>query len=326
MTMKRQRLGRTELDVSELAFGTDLIGSKIDQPTSFSLFDYYFERGGNFLDTANFYASWLPGCKGGESETTIGAWMKERQNREGLVISSKLGFDYPGSKGGLTAGEIERECEKSLKRLQTDRIDLYYAHRDDTDTSLEETMEGFSRLLSSGKIRAIGASNLPVWRIAEANVVAQLNDLTPYQVIEQRYTYVRPRHGADFGPQIFMGTETKQFAAAHQIAIVGYSILLQGAYTRSDRPLPAQFEGPDSSERLAQLQNLAKEVGRSPNQVIIAWMRQSQPSVLPIIAGSRREQLAENIDALTLTLTEEQFQRLDSAGNPDIKRAWLQPT
>jgi len=326
MTMKKQRLGRTELDVSELAFGTDLIGSKIDRPASFSLFDFYFERGGNFLDTANFYASWLPGCKGGESETTIGAWVKERQNREGLVISSKLGFDYPGSNGGLNSREIERECEKSLKRLQTDRIDLYYSHRDDTSTPLDETMEAFSRLVSSGKIRAIGASNMPVWRIAEANVTAKLNGWLPYQVIEQRYTYVRPRHGADFGPQICIGSETKQFAAAHQIALVGYSVLLQGAYTRSDRPLPAQFEGADSKERIGQLLNIAKEVGRTPNQVVIAWMRQSQPSVLPIIAGSRPEQLAENIDALTLTLTHEQFQRLDNAGNPDIKRAWLQPT
>ncbi len=324
--MNKQNLGRTKLNVSELAFGTDLVGSKIDQPTSFSLLDFYFEQGGNFLDTANFYASWLPGCKGGESETTIGAWLKQRRNRESLVISSKLGFAYPDSKGGLTSREIERECEKSLKRLQTDRIDLYYAHRDDGDTPLAETMEAFSRLSSSGKVRAIGASNLPVWRIAEANVIAEMNELNAYQVIQQRYTYLRPRHGTTFGPQLFISSEAKQFAAAHQIALVGYSVLLQGAYTRSDRPLPEQFVGTDSNERIWQLQSVAKEVGKSPNQVIIAWMRQSQPAVLPIIAGSRREQLAENIDALTLTLTDDQFQRLDTAGNPDVKRAWLQPT
>jgi aryl-alcohol dehydrogenase-like predicted oxidoreductase len=324
--MNKQPLGRTGLNVSELAFGTDLIGSKIDQATSFSLLDFYVERGGNFIDTANIYASWLPGCKGGESETTIGSWVKQRRNRESLILSSKLGFDYPDSRGGLTSREIERECEKSLKRLQTDRIDLYYAHRDDVSTPLEETMEAFWRLSSSGKIRAIGASNLPVWRIAEADVVSELNEWSTYQVIQQRYTYLRPRHGADFGPQLFISSEAKQFAAAHQIALVGYSILLRGAYTRADRPVPDQFVGTDSNERISQLQSIAKEVGKTANQVIIAWMRQSQPAVLPIIAGSHQEQLAENIDALALTLTDDQFQKLDTAGNPDVKRAWLQPT
>src|SRR5437588_6495757 len=145
--------------------GTDLIGSKIDREASFKLFNFYTDQGGNFIDTANFYSSWFPGCEGGESETTIGSWMKDRRNRNEMVISSKVGFDYPGCTGGLSAAEIERECEKSLQRLQTDRIDLYYAHRDDRQTPLEETMEAFDRLVNSGKVRAIGASNLSLWRI-----------------------------------------------------------------------------------------------------------------------------------------------------------------
>src|SRR6185369_7419624 len=120
----------------------------------------------------NFYASWLPGCQGGESEMTIGSWMKDRGVRDEMVISTKLGFDYPGCAGGLSAAEIERECEKSLQRLGTDRLDLYYAHRDDPQTPLEETMEAFDRLIRAGKVRAVGASNLPAWRIAEANAVA----------------------------------------------------------------------------------------------------------------------------------------------------------
>ena len=131
--MHKTPLGSTGLQVSALAMGTDVLGSKIDQNTTFSLLDCYFGEGGNFIDTGNFYASWLPGCQGGESETVIGAWMKARNNRDKLVVSSKLAFDYPGCDGGLSAHEIERECEKSLKRLQTDRLDLYYAHRDDRD-------------------------------------------------------------------------------------------------------------------------------------------------------------------------------------------------
>ena len=324
--MQKIRLGKSNLEVSALALGTDLIGSKINRQSSFELFDFYAERGGTFLDTANFYASWIPGCQGGESETTIGAWMQERQNRERMVISSKLAFDYPECPGGLTAVEIERECEKSLRRLRTDRLDIYQAHRDDRDTPLEETMAAFDRLIKAGKIRAIGASNLSLWRIAEANMVSRMNGWAGYSLVEQRYTYLRPRHGADFGPQIFISQELKDYAQFHQVALVGYSVLLQGAYTRADREVPRQFAGPDSDSRLSALQEVAHEVRCTPNQVIIAWMRQTTPPILPIIAGSKIDQIAENIAALDVTLTDDQMRRLDTAGNPVIERAWLQPT
>jgi aryl-alcohol dehydrogenase-like predicted oxidoreductase len=324
--VEKVKLGNTNLEVSALAMGSDLSGSKIDRATAFKLFDCFAENGGTFVDTANMYASWLAGCKGGESETTIGAWMKERRNRNQMVVSSKLAFDYPGCNGGLTAAEIERECEKSLKRLETDRIDLYYAHRDDLATPLEETMKAFDMLIKAGKVRVIGASNLSVWRIAEANMVSFTNKWAEYSVIEQRYTYLRPRHGADFGPQIFISEDLKEFARSHGVALVGYSILLQGAYTREDRELPVQFAGPDSDERFAALRTIAAEAGCSPSQVIIAWMRQSRPAILPIIAGSKTEQLRENIAALDKTLSAEQMHRLDTAGNPSLQQGWIQPS
>jgi aryl-alcohol dehydrogenase-like predicted oxidoreductase len=287
------------------------------------LLDVYTENGGTFVDTANFYASWLPGCQGGESETTIGRWMKQRGNRDHMVIASKVGFDYPGCGGGLTASEIQRECEKSLGRLQTDHIDLYYAHRDDTDTPLEQTMLAFDRLITAGKIRAIGASNLKVWRIAEANMVGQTHGSARYCAVEQRHTYFRPRLGADFGPQICINEDMKDYCRSHGMTLVAYSVLLQGAYTRRDRPLPAQYAGADATERLNALTDVANEVGATLNQIIIAWMRQSDPPVLPIIAGSQPEQIRENIGALAITLTEEQLRRLDTAGNPDTKQTWL---
>ncbi len=321
--MEKVTLGRTDVSVSALCFGTDLIGSKINEADSFALFDLFRAHGGAFIDTGNFYASWLEGCVGGESESTIGKWMKARGCRDEMAISTKLGFDYPGSPGGLTASEIERECEKSLKRLQTDRIDVYYAHRDDFDTPVEETMTAFDRLVRAGKVRAIGASNLWIWRIAEANMLCELKGLAPYSVVEQRYTYLRPRHGADFGPQIFISEDMKRYASAHQVTLIGYSILLQGAYTRKDKPLPTQFAGVDSDDRLATLHAVAKEVNATPNQVIIAWMRQSDPPILPIIAGSKPEQVRENIDALKVRLSADHMERLSTAGNPDIKQAWL---
>lgn len=324
--MEKVLLGNSGVEVSALAMGSDVLGSKIDRETTFRLLDFYFESGGTLIDTANFYASWIPGFQGGESEMVIGAWLKDRGNRNGLLVSSKLGFDYPESAGGLTGTEIERECERSLKRLGTDRLDIYYSHRDDHDTPLEETMAAFDQLVKAGKVRLLGASNLTVWRVAEANLIARTNGWVEYSVVQQRHTYLRPRHGSDFGPQIFISEDMKAFAKAHDIGLIAYSVLLQGAYTRPERPLPAQFAGADSDERLAALHSVAAEVDASLNQVIIAWMRQSHPTVLPIIAGSRIDQLKENIEALDLMLSNEQMQRLTTAGNPAILEAWMQPT
>jgi len=321
--MERISLGRSEVCASTLCLGTDLLGSRIDYATSCTLLDLFVEAGGTFIDTGNFYAAWLPGCRGGESETAIGSWLRERGLRNSMTIATKLGFDYPGCAGGLSADEIERECEKSLRRLQTDRIDLYYAHRDDSQTAIEETLEAFDRLVRSGKIRAIGASNLPVWRIAEANAICRLRGWSPYCAVEQRHTYLRPRHGADFGPQIPINDDLKAYCRREGMTLIAYSVLLQGAYTRPDRPIPAQYAGPDASERLEVLKSVSAELGATPNQVIIAWMLRGDPPTVPIIAASRPEQLAENIAALRVELRADQIRRLDTAGNPDVKQAWL---
>jgi aryl-alcohol dehydrogenase-like predicted oxidoreductase len=316
-------LGGSGIAVSGLCLGTDSIGSKIGRGASFELLDFYVEKGGNFFDTANFYASWLPGCVGGESESTIGAWLKERGNRDQIAIASKLGFDYPGCPGGLTAPEIGRECEKSLRRLGTDRIDLYYAHRDDPDTPLGVAMEAFNRLIRAGKVRAIGASNLHVWRIAEANDIGRMNGWAEYCAVEQRYTYFRPRHGAGFGPQICVNDELSGYCQARGMTVVAYSVLLQGAYGREDRPVPAQYAGVDSDERLAALREVAAQTGATVNQVVLAWILGTGPPVLPIIAGSTTGQLSENIAALDVKLTAEQMELLNTAGNPLIAKAWL---
>ncbi len=324
--MQKINLGTSGVQASALALGTDLFGSKIDRQRCFELLDFFTEHGGTVLDTGNFYASWLPGFKGGESETVLGQWIKERGNRSQVVITTKLGFDYPGSAGGLSRAEIERECEKSLRRLQTDTIDVYYAHRDDRQTPLEETMQAFHGLVKAGKVRALGASNLSLWRIAEANTISRLNGWTGYSVVEQRYTYLKPRLGADFGPQIFITEELKDYALAHEITLIGYSVLLRGAYTRPDRDLPPQFASPEADARLEVLNTVAREAGCDPNQVVIAWMRQSRPSILPIIAASRTEQLARNIAALDIVLNEDQMKRLDNAGISVANQGWLQTT
>src|ERR1019366_7075093 len=157
--MKTVRLGHSSVEVSTVCMGTDLIGSRIERDAAFELLDLFRESGGTFIDTGNFYSAWIPGCKGGESETTIGLWMKQRGVRSQMVVATKLGFDYPGCQGGLSAVEIERECEKSLRRLQTDPPGLYYAQLAAPEAPAEQTMEAFDRLLRAGKVRALGASN-----------------------------------------------------------------------------------------------------------------------------------------------------------------------
>jgi aryl-alcohol dehydrogenase-like predicted oxidoreductase len=323
MAMDKIELGGSGVTVSALCFGTDLIGSRIDCEMSFRLLDLFRENGGTFIDTGNFYSAWLPGCRGGESETTIGSWMQQRGCRNEMAIATKLGFDYPGCEGGLSAVQIERECEKSLRRLRTDCLDLYYAHRDDPGTPLEETMSAFDRLVRAGKVRAIAASNLRVWRIAEANTIAGTRGWNRYCAVEQRHTYFRPRHGADFGPQIPVNEDLKHYCRSRGLSLIGYSVLLQGAYTRAGRPVPMQYAGPDADARMAVLQAVAQESGATPNQVIIAWMLRSDPMVLPIIGGSRPEQVTENLGALKVALTDDQMRRLDTAGNPEVKQAWL---
>ena len=324
--MRKTQLGRSELEVSLLCMGSDSLGSKHDRQTSFAVLDAFRERGGNFLDTGNFYAAWLPGFVGGESESTIGEWLKARGCREEMVIGTKLGFDYPGSPGGLSACEIQNECEKSLRRLGTDRIDIYWAHRDDYDTVQAETMQAFDKLVKAGKIRGIGASNLRVWRIAQANEIARANGWVQYSAVEQRFTFLRPHHAADFGPQLCIGDELKTFSADSGVAMVAYSVLLGGAYDKPDAVLPPQYAGSEAEVRIAVLKAIAAETGATISQVIIAWIRQQSPAILPIIAGSKPAQIAESVDALKVDLTTEQMHRMNTAGDPADKAGWLKPT
>ena len=186
-------------------------------------------------------------------------------------------------------------------------------------------MAAFDRLVKAGKVRAIGASNLSVWRIAQSNLLSQLKGWAGYVAVEQRYTFLRPRYAADFGPQIFVNDDLKDYARSSGVALVGYSVLLSGAYLRGASNLPAQFAGADADARLEALCAVAAELGAGVNQIILAWMRQSDPPVLPIIAGSRTEQLAENIAALDIKLTDDQMRRLNIAGNADTG-GWIQST
>ena len=308
--MKTMPLGRTGIDVSALCLGAMYFGTRQNQAESFALLDQYYEAGGRFIDTANIYAWWEDSGVGGESEPVLGAWIRERKNRDQLFVASKVGFNYQDVPVGLTADLIEQECEKSLKRLGLETIDLYYAHVDDRSTPVEETLEAFGRLVQAGKVRHVGASNFSAWRLEESRCASLANDWPDYCCVQQRYTYLRPRPGTNFGPQLAVNDDLLDYCRSRGTTLLAYSVLLSGASTRPERAVAEQA----TEIRLGTLRAVAQEQHASPNQMILAWMLQSDPPVLPLVAASTSAQLQENIDALDITLSEGQMERLNAAG------------
>ncbi|MBN8637005.1 MAG: aldo/keto reductase [Anaerolineae bacterium] len=310
--MKYQPLGQTDLQVSSLCLGAMYFGTKNDQASSFRLLDQYVAAGGNFIDTANIYAHWVAGGRGGESEVLLGEWLRQRGNRDRVVIASKVGFNYSDVPKRLRASDIAAECDKTLKRLGTDVIDLYYAHVDDRTTPLEETLEAFNQLVQAGKVRYIGGSNYLAWRLEQAKWISETHGWAQYCCVQQHYTYLRLRPGTNVSPQIMVNDDLLDYIAERGITLLAYSVLQSGAYTRADRALRSEFSMPDNERRLEALRAVAAETGAGVNQVILAWMLQRQ--VIPLIAASTEEQLAENLDALHVNLSAEQMERLNHAG------------
>lgn len=310
--MKTQKLGHTNVEVSSLCLGAMYLGTRNDQASSYRLLDQYVDVGGRFIDTANIYAHWVDGFKGGESETVIGAWMRERGNRDQVFIASKVGFEYGDVPRRLRAGDIEVECEKSLRRLGVETIDLYYAHVDDRETPLEETLEAFHRLIKAGKVRFIGASNYLAWRLEEARWVSQTHGLEQFCCIQQHYTYLRLKPGTNVEPQVMVNDDLLDYCHNREITLLAYSVLQAGSYTRADRPFRSELQLSENEKRLDALRTVAAETGATVNQVILSWMLQR--SIIPLIAASTGAQLDENIGALDVHLNPDQMQRLNTAG------------
>jgi len=312
--MKSVRLGRTDISVVNAPLGAMFLGTKQDRDESFALLDHYVSRGGNFIDSANIYAHWVgPQYRGGESETVLGDWMKARGNRNNLVIATKVGFGYSDVPQSLAARRIKEECDKSLKRLGIDAIDLYFAHVDDRSVPPEESLGAFAELVRAGKVRTIGASNFTPGRLATANAYAAANGLPRYEVLQPRHTYLRPRHDATFGAQLPLTADMIDHCRSAQISVMPYSSGLGGAYkVRADRPLPQQYQSADSTARLAALRDIAGEIKSTPHQIVFAWL--AAQGALPLVAGSTTDQLSESLDAIDIPLTPEQVKRLDAAG------------
>ena len=199
--MKRRPLGRSGLDVAPLAFGGNVFGWTVDQPTALRILDSFTEHGFNLVDTADVYSKWAPGNSGGESETVIGHWLAQGGGRrEKIVLATKVGMEMPGGKKGLSRHYIAQAAEDSLKRLQTDRIDLYQAHAEDPATPIEETLEAFSRLVRDGKVRAIGASNFSADSLDKAERAAQAGGWPRFETLQPEYNLYSREFEADLAP------------------------------------------------------------------------------------------------------------------------------
>jgi aryl-alcohol dehydrogenase-like predicted oxidoreductase len=315
--MKTVALGDTGEKVSALCLGAMNFGTKLDEKGSMQLLDRYCEEGGRFIDTANNYAFWWGG-DGSESETVLGRWMRDRRNRAEIFLATKVGFNAPRVGNGLSRKVIRQEIEASLRRLGTDHVDLYYAHKDHRSDPLEETLAAFDELRRDGKVRMIGCSNWRAWRIEQARTLSNAKGWNAFCCVQQRHTYLRPGPGARFDPQLALDDELRDYCAARaDFLLLGYSSTLGGAYAaRSDRAIPWQYRGPDTDARLQALAEVAREVSATPVQVIYAWMLQSTPLVLPLVSAGSMKQLDENLGALKVSLSDAHMKRLDEAGAP----------
>ncbi len=315
--MNKRRLGNSKLEVAPWTLGGNVFGWTADEPTSFKLLDAFVAAGMNCVDTADVYSKWIPGHKGGESETIIGNWLEKRGNRDKVIIATKLGVEMGPGDSGLSRAYILRAVDRSLTRLKTDYIDLYQAHRDDAETPMEETLSAFGELIKAGKVRAIGASNFTAERLRHALDVSAKNNLPRYETLQPWYNlYDR----AEF---------EKELAALCQeenIGVIPYFSLASGFLTgkyRNEKDLdgrPRAYRVKDMmNERgfriLKALDEAAAKSHATPAQIALAWLI-AKGIASPIASATTLEQFQELLGSVHVTLSTEAVKELDQASAP----------
>lgn len=311
--MELRRIGTSALQVAPLMFGGNVFGWTADEATSFSILDAFTDAGLNFIDTADVYSAWVPGNQGGESETIIGKWLAKSGKREKVVIATKVAKDP--RRPGLSAANIAAAVEDSLRRLQTDYLDVYFSHEDDQKVPLEETLGAYQRLIEAGKVRVIGASNYSGARIEEALAVAREARLPAYQIIQPEYNlYDRAHYEADLEP----------VALAQQLAVVPYYSLasgfLSGKY-RSREDLAKSARGSRVEKYLdhrgirilAALDYVAQRHDATLAAVALAWLIARPSITAPIASATSLEQVQSLVAAVHLKLDPADIQALNDA-------------
>ena len=311
-----RRLGSTDLKIAPLVLGGNVFGWTADRDASFAVLDAFVAGGGTMIDTADVYSAWAPGHRGGESETMIGEWLKASGKRDDVLIATKVGM-LPGEGGEkLAPARIAAACEASLKRLGTDRIDLYYAHQDDEAVSQEDVLTAFGTLVDAGKVRVIGASNFHAGRLKSACEAAEQAGLPRYHVLQPEYNLVSRGK--------FEG-ELQDYCITENIGVLPYYGLASGFLTgkyRSEKDFEQSVRGSrmgvmldgHGKTMLDAMDVVAGETGATLAQIALAWLI-AQPGVTaPIASATSVKQLEESMGAMTLELSKDQLDRLTAAG------------
>jgi aryl-alcohol dehydrogenase-like predicted oxidoreductase len=313
--MEKRRLGRSSLEVSPIALGCNVFGWTADETTSFALLDAWVDAGFNFLDTADVYLRRHPGNIGGESESIIGKWMKARGNRHKIVLATKLGYEMGPGKQGLSRAYMHTAVEDSLRRLQTDHIDLYQSHRDDPEIPIKETLASYADLIEQGKVREIGASNFSADRLAKSFRISTEMGFPRYQSLQPRYNLVE-RAG-------FEGA-LEDLCLAEEVGVIGHSSLASGFLTgkyRAGADTAGRARGPGAAKYLNEygfgvltaLDKVAARYQAKPGQIAVAWLI-ARPSVTaPIASATNLQQLSELVEAARIELDAESIQMIDAA-------------
>ncbi|WP_134705534.1 aldo/keto reductase [Rahnella sp. CJA17(1/100)] len=314
--MSKRELGRSGIQVPLLTFGGNVFGWTVDQAASFNLLDALLDHKLNFIDTADVYSSWVEGNKGGESETIIGNWLKKAGKRDQIILATKVGKPMGEGKVGLSPRYIKEAVEASLKRLQTDYIDLYQSHDDDADTPLAETMAAFDALIKEGKVRAVGASNYSAPRLAEALKVSQENGLARYETLQPQYNL--------YDRKVYEEALEK-VVTDNGLGVINFYGLaagfLTGKYrTKADAGKSKRGENVIArclNERglkvLAGLDQVAEKHGAQPGQVALAWQIARPGITSPIVSATSLQQLNELAQAATLKLDDTDIRTLNDA-------------
>ncbi|AND70716.1 NADP-dependent aryl-alcohol dehydrogenase [Dyella thiooxydans] len=312
--MHRRPLGRSALSIAPLAFGGNVFGWSADEATSFELLDAFVDAGFNLIDTADMYSSWVPGNRGGESETIIGKWLKRSGKRDRVVIATKVGkwVEQPG----LSPVNIEQAVEGSLRRLQIDQIDLYQAHADDAGVPLAETLGAFGRLIEQGKVRAIGASNYSAERFAESLTIAREHGLPRYETLQPQYN-LADRAGYEAALEPLVRREN--------VGVICYYALASGFLTgkyRSTADLGKSSARGGAVRKyldargmriLAALDEISGSHGATPAQVALAWLVARPGITAPIASATSVTQLEDLLGAAKLALSTDEIAVLDQA-------------
>ena len=317
--MQYRNLGRTGLKVSTLGLGTMQWGWTADEATSWAIMDAFVAAGGNFLDTADIYSNWVTGNQGGVSEEIIGRWIKARGKRHEVVLATKVrGRMWAGPNGeGLSRSHLIKACEDSLRRLQTDYIDLYQTHWFDAETPVEETMAALDTLVQQGKVRYVGCSNHPAWRLVAALWASDKHNLVRYETLQPHYNLAYRQE---------FEQELKTVVTQYGLGVMPYSPLangfLTGKYHQGEMQNSARAGSvqkryfTDAGWRVIDaVRQVANEINSTPTAVALAWLLAQPFMTAPIIGANSVEQLQGSLAAVDVQLSAEQLEALNRASN-----------